>query len=206
MEISDEKLAQKEARAAAKKVEKEAKKAKAADKAKKLQAEQAARQGNTSKKAQEKAAKQAKNEQEAADVAAQVAAAEATPAGNRKDVSQEPPNSYHPKYVNLVLETVKPACMVMDEGSWSAAPVLREHHHHQKMHRIYKVIDSSSFCPVLSLKSRFDRPGQLCHHARSQMLSKPHSYFGRPSHTRTTIPFVLTVTRSAVVCSHRSRS
>ena len=50
---------------------------------------------------QEKAAKAAKAEREAADVAAKVAAAEATPAGSKKDVSGEPPATYHPKCAHL---------------------------------------------------------------------------------------------------------
>ena len=58
-EMTDAQLAQKEARAAAKKAEKEAKKQKAAEKAKKQEAEKAAQEANkTGKKAQEKAAKQ----------------------------------------------------------------------------------------------------------------------------------------------------
>jgi membrane-associated HD superfamily phosphohydrolase len=97
-ELSAEKKAQKDAKAAAKKAEKEAKKQKALEKQKKQQAEKEAQALNSSKKAEEKAAKKAKADAKAAEVQAKIDQARATPSGEKKDVSLDPPDSYHPKY------------------------------------------------------------------------------------------------------------
>eukprot|EP00892_Ulva_mutabilis_P005873 jgi/Ulvmu1/3658/UM017_0072.1 len=98
-ELSAEKKAQKEAKAAAKKAEKEAKKQKALEKQKKLDAAKVAQQANAGKKAEAKAAAKAKADAKAAELQAKLDKVLATPTGEKKDLSDQPPDAYHPKYV-----------------------------------------------------------------------------------------------------------
>jgi valyl-tRNA synthetase len=100
---SAEKLAQKEAKAAAKKAEKEAKKLKALEKQKKQDADKEAAAANAGKKAEAKAAAKAKANAKAAEVQAKIDQAVATPKGQKKDVSSDPPDSYHPKCASSLI-------------------------------------------------------------------------------------------------------
>lgn len=102
--MSAEKQAQKEAKAAQKKAEKEAKKLKALEKQKKQEADKEAAAANASKKAEAKAAAKAKADAKAAEVQAKIDQAAATPKGEKKDLSSDPPDSYHPKCVLPCLE------------------------------------------------------------------------------------------------------
>lgn len=102
-ELSAEKKAQKEAKAAAKKAEKEAKRLKAAEKQKKLEAAKEAQQANAGKKAEAKAAAKAKADAKAAELQAQLDKVLATPDGEKKDLSDQPPDAYHPKCAPIKL-------------------------------------------------------------------------------------------------------
>ena len=104
--ISAEKQAQKEAKAAQKKAEKEAKKLKALEKQKKQDADKEAAAANAGKKAEAKAAAKAKADAKAAAVQAKIDQAVATPSGQKKDVSCDPPDSYHPKCVLICCSCV----------------------------------------------------------------------------------------------------
>lgn len=96
-ELSAEKKAQKEAKAAAKKAEKEAKRLKALEKQKKLEAAKEAQQANAGKKAEAKAAAKAKADAKAVELQEKLDKVLATPEGEKKDLSVQPPDAYHPK-------------------------------------------------------------------------------------------------------------
>ena len=108
VDIADDKKAEKDVKAAAKKAEKEAKKLKALEKAKKQEEEKAAKAAaGGGNKAQAKADAKAKAETDTAEAERLIAAAAATPSGERKNTSQEAPKGYHPRCVSFALVLVR---------------------------------------------------------------------------------------------------